>query len=102
MAERLFTTPMTSDIDGLEHEVADEVVHANLRTDGLFAAVCGTVVQVVSALQAPGRPCDRCRRIVAAARRAAAAPPAVEIPEQSRGRHQHRRRTLSLLLGGRR
>jgi hypothetical protein len=99
MAERLFTVPMTSDFDRLEHEIADEVVQANLRTDGLFGAVCGATVRVVSLLHAPGRPCKRCQRIVAAARRAAATPPPVEIPEQSRGRHQRRRRALS---GGRR
>ncbi|WP_410597850.1 hypothetical protein [Amycolatopsis sp. lyj-23] len=102
MAERLFTIPLTSDLDGFEHEVTDEVVQANLRTDGQFRAVCGINVRVVSLLEPSGRPCAACRRIVVAARRAAAASTATDvvIPEQSRGRH--RRRGFSLLQGSRR
>lgn len=102
VVERLYTTPMTSDLDGREHQVTDEVVHANLHKDGLFKAVCGAEVWVVSVMQAPGRPCDRCRREIAAARRAATVPPQAAIPEQSRRRHQHRRGVLALLPGGRR
>jgi hypothetical protein len=98
VAERLFTIPLTSDLDGLEHEVTDEVFAAG--DDGIYVAVCGTPVRVVSALEPAGRPHGRCRRIVAAARRAAAAPATVVIPEQSRGRR--RRGVLALLHGGRR
>lgn len=98
MAERLFTIPLTSDLDGLQHEVTDEVFNASAT--GTYIAVCGAMVRVVSALEPPGRPHGKCLSIVAAARRAAAAPAAGAIPEQSRGRRG--RGVLALLHGGRR
>lgn len=96
MAERLFTIPLTGE-DGVQHEVTDE--NFNASTSGVYDAVCGTAVRVVSVLAPPGNPHSRCLDIVAAARRAAAAPDTETVPEQSRGR---RRGVLALLHGGRR
>lgn len=98
VAKRLHTIPLTSDLDGLEHEVTDEVFNAG--DDGIYVAVCGAIVRVVSALEPPGRPHGKCRSIVEAAHRAAAAPAPATIPEQSRSRR--RRGVLALLHGGRR
>jgi hypothetical protein len=99
VAERLFTIPLTHDgFPRIAHEVTDEVFQAG--EDGLYIAVCGAEVRVVSAMEPPGRPCGSCLVLVAAARRAATAPVTAAIPEQSRGRR--RRGVLALLHGGRR
>jgi hypothetical protein len=99
VADRLWTIPLTSDFDGLEHEVTDEVFNA--CNDGVYVAVCGAIVRVVSVLEPAGRPHGQCRRIVAAANRRSDAPAAAApIPEQARGRRRHG--VLALLHGGRR
>lgn len=54
-------------VDGRDHAVTDEQFLTGMRArQGRYGAVCGHVVNVMSALCAPGAPCIRCHSFLAA------------------------------------
>ncbi|MGH3814264.1 MAG: hypothetical protein ACRDUV_17740 [Pseudonocardiaceae bacterium] len=87
-AERLYTTPITSQFvdQRLEHQVTDEAVAAG-RNSQRFQSLCGQFFIAAPLVAPPGRPCPACAAILTTASRAAA--PTVA--------HQPRRRRHGLL-----
>ncbi|NMH97321.1 hypothetical protein [Pseudonocardia acidicola] len=53
------TTSITSQLDGLAHEIVEEDLLAG-STTGRYRAVCGAWVAPTSMTAAPGRPCVAC------------------------------------------
>ncbi len=71
-AERLYTTPITSQFvdQRLEHRVTDEALAA--RHANRYQALCGQLFIAAPLVAPPGRPCPDCAAILAAAPQAAA------------------------------
>lgn len=84
VAERLYTTPITSQLvdQRLEHQVTDGAVAAG-RNAHRYQALCGQLFVAAPLVAPPGRPCPACAAILAAASRAAA-PAAAHQPRQRR------------------
>jgi hypothetical protein len=56
---RMQTTSITSQLDGLAHEIAEDDLLAG-STTGRYRAVCGAWVSPASLTAPPGRPCVAC------------------------------------------
>jgi hypothetical protein len=99
VAERIYTTSMTSAFDGVAHELTDEAFTES--TTGHYVALCGAEIRPTASTDPIGRDCSAClQRLRAAASNRAADPVYVTVPEQNRGRARHRRpgRLQTLLL----
>lgn len=90
VAERVYTTPLTSSADGLAHEITDEEFAAG-RVLGEYVALCGARFCPNAGSEPPGRACPACVRQLLAARGLVAKPVLVTVPEQRRGHARHRR-----------
>jgi hypothetical protein len=103
VAERIYTTPMTSAFDGLAHELTDEAFAES--TTGHYAALCGAEIRPTASTDPIGRACSACLQLLLAASNRAPEPVYVTVPEQNRGRARHRRpgllQTLLLSHGAR-
>lgn len=71
VAVRGWSTPLTGQVDGVEHEIADADLAAG-RGSGRYRAVCGVVVAPAALTARPGRPCRACAAEVDPAPEAAA------------------------------
>ena len=103
VAERIYSVPMTSAVDGLAHEVTDKAFAAS--TTGRFIALCNTEVRPTAGTEPVGRACPACVRVLLVARGLGPERLHVTVPERNRGRARHRRsgRLHTLLArGGRR
>ncbi|MGH3846266.1 MAG: hypothetical protein ACRDS0_33335 [Pseudonocardiaceae bacterium] len=93
MVERLYTTPVTSQLvdQRLEHRVTDDAIAAG-RGSHRYQALCGQLFVAAPMAAPPGRPCPACAAILVNASRPVAVPPP----------RQHRRGLLVRLLRPRR
>ncbi|MGH3887175.1 MAG: hypothetical protein ACRDSZ_11530 [Pseudonocardiaceae bacterium] len=75
MPERLYTTPITSQLvdQQLEHQVTDEAVVTG-RHSHRYQALCGQLFIAAPMVAPPGRPCPTCAAILVTASQPAAVP----------------------------
>jgi hypothetical protein len=75
MAERLYTTPITSQLvdQRLEHRVTDEAIAAG-HDSRRYQALCGQVFVAAPMAAPPGRPCPTCAAILVRVSRPASVP----------------------------
>jgi hypothetical protein len=98
VAERVYTTAMTSEFDGLAHEITDEAFAE--ATTGYYPALCGVQVGPTPAIAPVGRACSECIRLLFASRGLGPEPVYVQVPKQCRStRHRQHGRLWSLLHG---
>jgi len=99
VGERLYTAPITAGFGvRVAHEVTDEAFAAG---QGEYEALCGCVFIPAPLAAPPGRPCQECLDVLAAAHQAAALAGAHQPHRRGHRRHGLLRRLVPMRQGQR-